>query len=749
MTPETTGLPTRRHFLLATGAITATTLAGGFALGMPMAAEAIDATAAPTSANPAAAGSAVRAGAAALTDWVRITSDDVVTLVVSQAEMGQGISTSLPAVLADELGADWSRVRLELAPTALPYRNPRAHWQFTGNSESTQSFFVLMRRVGATARAMLAGAAARRWDVPVDALTVADGRVTHAASGRSASFGELAVDAAKIAPPESPALRPDRELKLVGRPLPRIDQVAKADGSAQFGIDYLPPGLRDVAFAAIRTAPAYGARPLQVRNLDAVKARRGVIDVVMLPSAVAVVAGRYWQARAALAAADIEFDAGPHADLDSAALAGLYADRLEHGPFRTAKDVAAPAEAAQARVVTRRYELGFQSHATMEPMNALASVTPDGCRIWAPTQGQELAKFGVAAALKIAPDQVSVERSPYLGGGFGRRLLPDFCIDAALLSKAVGRPVKVIWSREEDFRRDWFRPAVMSELGARVDDQGRPLDLQVKVVSPTILKPVFPRVDLSTGIDPSCLEGTLESRYRIPGWRTQFHLLDIPVPTSVYRTTGHGPNIFALESFVDELAHASHADPYRFRRGLLAHDPRALRVLDEVARRAGWDHPMPRGHGRGIAFTDAFGTVLAQVVEVEVGPPAGPGGGQRTVKVQRIVTVADPGRVIDPRISEAGLEGGAIFGLSSITQGEITFARGGPVQTNFHEYGMVRLAQAPRFETWLLESPGEALGGVGEVGPVATVPAFANAVFAACGQRLRSFPLARHGFVLA
>lgn len=740
MTTDSLATPTRRRFLGGVGAITASAIAGGFSLSLAQAAP----DSAPAAPNPAAAGSAARAGAAVLTDWVRITSDDRVTIVVSQAEMGQGISTSLPAVLADELGADWARVQLELAPTALPYRNPRAHWQFTGNSESTQAFFELMRRVGATARAMLAGAAAQRWGVPAAELGVADGRVTHAASGRSASFGELAVEAATIAPPAQPVLRPDAELKLVGRALPRVDQWAKASGTAQFGIDHVPAGLDGLAFAALRSAPAYGGRPLQVRNRDALKARRGVIDVVLLPGAVAVVAERYWQARAALLAADIEFDAGPHAALDTAALERLYAEKLAQGPFKTTRDDAAPLAGAGARTVTQRYALGFQAHATLEPMNALAHVTPEGCAIWAPTQGQELTKFGVAAALKIAPERVSVERSPYLGGGFGRRLLPDFAIDAALLSQAVGRPVKLIWSREEDMRRDWFRPAVLAELGATLDAQGRPLALHHKLVSPTILKPVFPPVDLGTGVDPSCLEGTRSSRYRIPGWRTDFHLLDIPVPTSVYRTTGYGPNIFALESFVDELAHAAHADPYRFRRELLGHDARALRVLDAVAERAGWGRPLGKGRGRGIAFTDAFDTVLAQVVEVRVGGS----GRQRTVKVERIVTVADPGRVIDPRISEAGLEGGAIFGLSSVTQGEITFAAGGPVQSNFHEYGMVRLAQAPRFDTLLLQSPGEALGGVGEVGPVATVPALANAIFAACGERLRSFPLARHSFTL-
>jgi isoquinoline 1-oxidoreductase beta subunit len=729
MTPELVAARLhRRGFLVVLG-----TGSGGLMLGwQPVLAAALG--------QPGAAGQSLQAGAVALTDWVRITPDDQVTLVVSQAEMGQGISTTLPAVLADELGADWSRVKLELAPTAPAYQNPRIHWQFTGNSESTQSFFELMRRVGATAREMLLAAAAQRLGVPVAELVAEQGQVRHAASGRALSFGALAEAAAGQPVPTAPKPRPDGELKLVGRAVPRVDAAAKANGSAQFGIDYVPEGLTGVAFAAIRSAPAYGAKLVQVRNLAALKARRGVVDVVQLPSAVAVVAERYWQARAALALADIEFDAGPHAALDSAALKRQYDDKLAHGPFKVVRDEPAGTVPAVARHEAV-YEVGFQAHATLEPMNALADVRADAIRVWAPTQGQDQARYTLAGVFQMKPEQVQVHRSPFLGGGFGRRLLPDFVLDAAFISKAVGRPVKVIWSREEDFLRDSFRPATRQRLQAGLDARGQPASLLMQVVSPTILKPVFPPLDLSQGVDPSALEGSLHSRYRIPGWRTEFHLLDTPVPTSVYRTTGYGPNVFALESFIDELAHRAKVDPLAFRRRLLEHDPRATRLLDELAQRAGWGKPLPKGRGRGLAFTDAFGTVLAQVVEVSVKGKA--------VRVERIVTVADPGRVLDPQITTAGLEGGAIWALSSACKGEISFAKGGPVQTNFHEYELLRLREAPRFETHLLQTPDVAFGGVGEVGPVATVPALTNAIFAATGKRLRSLPLARAGLHLA
>jgi isoquinoline 1-oxidoreductase subunit beta len=727
----------RRHFLM-----TGVAVAGGFALGLPRVVEAVSLQT-QASGAPMAAGSAVRGGAWPLTDWVRITSDDVVTLVVSQAEMGQGISTTLPAVLADELGADWARIRLELAPTAAPYQNPRIHWQFTGNSESTQAFFEHLRQMGAAARSMLLTAGSSRLGVPAGELVAEANRVIHKSSGRSLSFGELAEDAGKLPVPEAPTLRADAQLKLIGRALPRVDQVAKADGSAQFGIDYIPEGLSGVLFAAIRTAPAYGAKPVGVKNLADIKQRNGVVDVVILATSVAVVAQRYWQARAALSVADIEFDSGPNAMLNSASLRQQYTDRLSDGPFEVAREVVPERAPPVAGTFAATYELGFQAHATLEPMNALAHVSADSAEVWAPTQGQDQARYTLAAALGIKPENVRVNRSPFLGGGFGRRLLPDFVLDAAQLSRAVGRPVKVIWSREEDMRRDHFRPATMHRLQAQVDATGRVVDIAQRLVSPTILKPVFPALDLSKGIDPSALEGTLHTRYKVPGWRTEFHLLDTPVPTSVYRTTGYGPAIFGLESFIDELAHRAKVDPLTYRRRLLAHDARAVRVLDQLAERSGWAGKLANaghGRGRGVAFTDAFGTVLGQVIEVTVSG--------RQVKVDRIVTVADPGRVLDPRITEAGLEGGAIWALSSATKGEVTFDKGGPVQTNFHEYDMVRLRETPRFETHLLESPGEAIGGVGEVGPVATVPALANAIFAATGRRLRTFPLARSGLSL-
>ena len=736
-----TTLVSRRRFV-------ATTIAGGFALGWswPQLAggAATGAAPAPMPRPPQPDGAALAAGGIALTDWLRITRDDVVTVVVSQAEMGQGISTTLPALLCDELGADWPRVRIELAPTAPAYRHPKYQWQFTGNSESVQSFAPVMRQVGAAARLMLIRAAAAQWQVPEAQCTTRDGAVLHRDTQRRLRFGDLAEAAARLPVPDKPPLRPDTELRLHGRSVPRIDVPEKVDGSAQFGIDFVPPDLDGLVFAAVRSAPAYGAKVLRV-DRAAIQAQPGVVDVIELPGAVAVIAHRYWQARAALNAAQIDFDAGPQAAMSSESLRAQYHDRLERGPFVVAKDqqpdAARPSSQARLEAV---YELPFQAHATLEPMNALAHVRADRVDVWAPTQGQELAKLALAGMLQRSPETVHIHRTPYLGGGFGRRLLPDFVIEAALLSKAAGRPVKLIWSREEDLRRDSYRPATLHRLSAEIGADGLPMAIAQRLVSPTILKPVFPTFDFSNGLDPSALEGSLATRYRIPGWRTEFHLLEIAVPTSVYRTTGYGPTLFGIESFIDELALRSRSDPYRYRRRLLAHDARALRVLDEAARLAAWERPLAarRGEkrGRGIAFAEVFETLLAQVVEVTLRG--------NDVKVDRVVSVVDPGRVHDPRIADAGIEGGVIWGLSSVCKDEIGFSGGAVMQTNFHAYDFLRMHETPHVVTRFLETPDVPLGAVGEVGPVTVVPALANAIAAAGGPRLRTMPLKRSGLQL-
>ena len=641
----------------------------------------------------------------------------------------------MPAILADELGADWGRVVVENAPLEPAYRNPIYHWRFTGNSMSTQSYAAMMRTMGAAAREMLIAAAAAQWGVAPGECIARAGRVEHAGSRRHVRFGDVAADAAKLPVPEKPQLRKREELTLVGRAVPRRDIPAKVDGSAKFGLDVVVPHM---AYAAVRQPPVHGG---SIAHFDAssVTHRPGVLAVVPVPGGVAVVAEHFWQAKTAADALRVTFADGPNAGLNTASLMAQYRATLANGPWVTPKregDVAAASAQAHA-TVSEIYESPFQAHATMEPMNATADVRGDRCTVWVPTQGHEMTQIVVAQTLGIPQDHVTVNGT-LVGGGFGRRLVAEFVAQAATVSRAIGRPAKVVWTREEDMTHDVYRPATLQRITAALDERGMPTAIHHQLVSPSILHLVSARSVTDT-LDPSCLEGLLETRYAIPNLQADFNLLKIGVPTSVLRTTGFGPNIFAFESFIDELAHRASQDPYRYRRALLAHDSRALAVLDHAAEKSGWDRPAPPGHHRGIAFAEPFGTIITQVVELSVER-------NNRIRVHRVVTVADPGEVFDPGIGVSNIEGGVVWGLTTAFKSDVTFARGRTQQTNFDTYDVMRMWQMPRsVETHLLAGGG-ALGGLGEVGPVAIPPALTNALFAATGRRLRSVPVTRHGF---
>jgi isoquinoline 1-oxidoreductase beta subunit len=677
-----------------------------------------------------------REGQVGLNAWVRITPDNTVTIIVSQAEIGQGISTTLPAILVDELGADWSKVRTETAPYDPAYANPKYKWMFTGNSESIQSFHDLMRTVGASARTMLLMAASQRWGVPVAGLRAQDSYVIETATGRQASFGELATAASKIAPPEKPALKPDADMKLVGRALPRVDVPAKVDGSAVFGIDFKLPGMLT---AAVRTAPAVGST-LELRNAEVLQKQPGVVAVVPVAGGFAVVADTYWRARSAMAKADTQVIAGPNAELvNRDRVSGAYKEKLDNGPFAIAVDEGQAANIVGAAKTTlqRDYFNPFLAHATMEPMNCVAHVTESACVVWGPLQGQNLAWYALQQALGMTGEQVQVNRTPYIGGGFGRRLLPDFVVQTALVSKAVKAPVKLIWDREEDMRRDAYRPATAVRLTATLGPAGLPEALVARVVSPTIISPVAPFLVESikkSGIDPSAMEGMAECPYAIANRQVAFHLMQVPVPTSVMRTTGFGPNVFALESFIDELAHTARQDPIAYRRRLLGNNPRALHVMDRAAELAGWGKHKLRNEGLGVAVAFAFGSYIAQVVRVRVA--------DHKVKLIRVVSVVDPGRVLDPMIAASAIEGGVVFGLAGC-KSEVTFLNGAVQQDNFDTYAMPYLSETPELVTEFLTHDGP-LGGLGEVSPVTLPPALANAIFAASGIRVSSMPLSKH-----
>jgi len=684
-----------------------------------------------------------QSGGVELTAWVRITESREIALIVSQAEMGQGISTTLPAILADELGADWREVRLLTAALRPDYRHPKYNWMFTGNSESIQSFYPLMRKMGAAAREMLTAAACARWGAaPADCRTE-NSFVRHLPSGRRIHFAELAKDAAMLPVPQAPALRPTAELRLIGRSLQRVDGPDKVSGKAVFGIDFEVPGM---LVAAVRTVPKIGAR---LRKLDttAAKTMAGVHAVVPLPDGVAVVARRYWQAARALATVKMDIEETEASrSADSQWIEARYARVLDDGPWTQVlaegtldgKD----ADRSTGTNHSATYASPFAAHATMEPMNCVASVTADSCEVWAPTQGQDLATVALQYALGMPPEKIKVHRTPYMGGGFGRRLVPDFVVQAALVSKAVGVPVKLIWDREEDMRRDLFRPASVMRLTARTDGKGMPTELHAQLVSPTILLPVFPLIQKTLdekGIDPSALEGLLEVPYRFAGRRVDFHLAKVPVPTSVMRTTGYGPNLFALECFIDELALRARLDPMNFRRRLLAHDAHASRLLERLATLSRWGRPLPKGHAQGMAFAHAFGTLIGMVAELSV-------TGDK-VRLLRVSTVVDCGQVLDPGIARAGIEGGIVFGMA-YCKSEVRFEQGRVMQDNLSTYVMPYLAETPEMVIEFMRSDRD-LGGVGEVSPITVVPALANAIFKASGKRIRSMPLARHGLQFA
>ncbi|HMJ61543.1 MAG TPA: molybdopterin cofactor-binding domain-containing protein, partial [Bryobacteraceae bacterium] len=604
---------------------------------------------------------AAESASLSLNAWLRIATDNTVTIVVSQAEMGQGIMSTLPAVLAEELGADWDRVNLETSPVAEAYRNPRLQWQFTGNSESTMSFFELMRQMGASAREMLIAAASKRWKVDAASCSTDAGFVLHAATSRKLSFGSLAEAAAREQPPEKPPLKPREQWKLLGKPLPRVDNPAKVDGSAVFGLDFKIPGM---VYAVIKNVPVFGGKLSRI-DRSSVEAMPGLIDVCEVPGGVAVIAASYWQGKQAADQLRITWEEGTNGDVSSDSLNDRYREAMSTGPWvlagavgnsnaigrsHTSVPLDATVEAAAkagdslpakfSSVKTAEFSSQFLAHATMEPMNATARVTSDSCEIWAPTQGQELAQLVVAQALKLPKEKVQVHRT-FLGGGFGRRLTADYVLQAAVAAKICGKPVKAVWSREEDMQHDLYRPAVLHRITAGVDENGMPVACAHRLVSPSILQYVFP-VAVTKTYDPSCLEGLLETNYRIPHARFDFHLLNVAVPTSVLRTTGYGPNIFAVESFIDELAHDAKKDPYLFRRELLGDKARAIAVLDLAAEKARWKTPPPPGVFRGIALCEAFHTHLAQVVEISVEG--------KSVKVHRVVSAADCGTTLNPNI---------------------------------------------------------------------------------------------------
>jgi len=657
--------------------------------------------------------------------YVRVGADNSITILCARSEMGQGVYTSMPMLVAEELNVDLGKVRIEMAPAGEPYINAMIGGQLTGGSTSVRDAYQRMRIAGAQARTVLVEAGARKWGVDPSACRAEDGMV-HGPSGRKATYGELAEAASKLTPPKEPALKAARDFRYVGKAMNRFDSPAKVNGSAEFGIDVVLPGM---AYAALAQCPALGGK---VAGFDAGKAMAmpGVKKVVEISSGVAVVADSYWHARKALDAVSIRWDESAAAGVDSAAMAaGLRtAVGTTGASFQKTGDADA-AIANAAKKLEAQYELPFTAHATMEPMNFTADVRADRALLVGPTQFQQLAQGVAAAVLKMPPSQIEV-RTTFLGGGFGRRIEGDFIQQAVEISKAAGMPVKLVWSREDDMTHDFYRPASVHRLSGGLDAAGKPVGIKFSSASSSVTKRLFGAF-VKDGIDPFQLEYA-KLPYDIPNQTGNVVIHDMPVRVGYWRSVSHAMNCFANESFIDELAAAAGKDPVQFRRALLAKEPRYLRVLDLAADKAGWGKPLAAGHQQGVAVMEGYGTYLALVAEVSAP--------NKQIKVHKVTAAVDPGSMVNPNIVRQQIESSVVYGMSSVLYDEITVVGGRVQQTNFHNYRAPRMNEVPAIDIHLI-ADGQPPGGIGEPITALIAPAIANAIAPLTGQRLRKLPL--------
>ncbi|ALC15028.1 aerobic-type carbon monoxide dehydrogenase, large subunit, CoxS/CutS family [Desulfuromonas soudanensis] len=706
----------RREFLLASAAV-----GGGLVLGfyLPPRGGVIAAAAAePASVTPSA--------------WLRIAADGTVTIIVAKSEMGQGVYTSMPMLIAEELEADWSRVRIEPAPVADVYNHTVFGVMVTGGSTSVSSSWEQLRTVGAAAKQMLIAAAAKKWEVPVSECRAREGLVSHPGSGRSLGFGALAEGAAGEPVPPVVALKDPGDFRLIGRSLPRLDSPAKVAGTAVFGIDVQRPGM---LVAVVSRPPVFGAR-LKSFKSEAARKVSGVRSVAQIPSGVAVIAEGYWQALKGRKALEIDWEEGEGAALSSEGLREAYRALAETpGTVTRSEGDAGAALAAAPRTLVAEYDLPYLAHAAMEPLNCVVELKDDSCEIWTGTQFQTVDRNAAAKAAGLKPEQVQIHTT-YLGGGFGRRANPasDFVVEAVHVARAARAPVKVIWSREDDTRGGWYRPLWYSRLQGGLDEGGTPVAWSHRIVGQSILSGTpFEQAVAAQGFDGTSVEGAMELPYAIPNIRVDLHSPTQVVPVQWWRSVGHSHTGFVVESFLDEMAHAAGHDPYRLRRRLLADHPRHRRVLDLAAEKGGWGEKLPPGKGRGLALHHSFGSYVAQVAEVAVDEKG-------RIRVERVVCAVDCGRVVHPDTVRAQMESGIVFGLSATLFGELTLEKGRVLESNFHDYPVLRLEETPVIEVHLVESS-EKPTGVGEPGVPPVAAAVANAVFAAVGARVRRLPL--------
>jgi isoquinoline 1-oxidoreductase beta subunit len=704
----------RRHFIA-----TSLTAAGGFALGIGIGSPAAAATLSvrPWSDDLPHAGE--------INAWVVINPDDSVIIRYGRAEMGQGSFTAMPQILTEELECDWAFVKPEYASANRNLRDNKVYGSLaTGGSRAVRETGEMVQQAGASARERLIAAAAKRWNVPTSDCGAAMSKVTHKPTGRTFRYGELAVEAAAIKLDKEPAIKKPDQFKFIGRRLARLDVPLKINGTAKYGIDLDVPGM---VHAAIIACPVFGGT---VKSIDerAIAGRRGVMQVVKLKDAVAVIADRHWRAQSALDMLPIEWEVGAAGSTDSAQFRKAYLDALDQKGVdaRHDGDVDAAMPTA-AKAIEATYDVPIIAHAPMEPLNAIAHVQADRVDVWVGTQNADLALTFAAQASGVKAENVHIHNT-FSGGGFGRRLRPDEVAQAVAVSKAVGKPVKLIWTREEEIRQGRYRTqaAIRFKAGFAADGTPIALDMRNSAGSSNLQA-------VRNGLDPQTTQGLVNTAYKLPNYRVTSILKNTHVPLGPWRAPGHSQNVFFIESFIDEMAYATGKDPVALRRELLAHRSDFQQVLDVLVEKGDWGKPMPKGKGRGVAVHESYDSIVGMIAEVAVA--------NGEVRVERVVIACDCGVVVNPRGVENQLEGGMIYGLSAALFGEITVKNGRVEQGNFDTYPVVRFKDAPKTEVYLTPTPGKKWGGVGEPGATMIQPAVTNAIFAATGKRLRALPI--------
>lgn len=663
--------------------------------------------------------------------FLRIGADDSITVLLAHSEMGQGVWTTLPMLIADELDAEWSKVKVEHAPAAPAYIHTAYGIQITGGSSTTWSEFDRYRQAGALTRALLLNAAAKQWNVPVAGLRTENGMVIN--GKQKLRYGQLVGTASQLETPTSVTLKKPEQWKFIGKATKRLDSAEKINGTAKFGQDVQFDGLK---IGMVARAPVFGTK---LKSVDDSAARQvpGVIKVVKVPTGVAVIAEHYWAAKQGREALKLEWDLAGHDKPDSAALLKQYQALAQQPGVQAAKagDVASASKQAK-QTVSAEYVLPYLAHAPMEPLNCAVKISDQGCEIWTGTQMQTTDQASAAKILGLKPEQVKIH-TQFLGGGFGRRANPraDFVSEAVEVAKAAGMPVKTVWSREDDIKGGFYRPMFVHKASIALDKQGKPVAWQHALVGQSIIKGTpFEGVMIKDGIDATSVEGVADSPY-IKGTanhEVHLHSVQSDVPVLWWRSVGHSHSGFVMESLIDEMAHASKHDPLAYRRQLLKDHPRHLAALNLAADKAGWSKPLPAGVFRGIAVHESFGSYVAEVAEVSVK--------EGEVKVHRVVVAIDCGLAVNPDGVKAQMESCVAFALGAALSSEVSFKEGQVVQSNFHDYQVLRMKDMPKVEVHIVPST-EKMGGVGEPGVPPLAPAVTNAVFAATGKRIRRLPI--------